>query len=172
MKYARYEYERRFLLSAVPPGQPARTVRIHDRYISSTRVRLRRMDQVEPFDQPVFKLTQKVPADDGGPGAITTIYLSEAEYEVFAAIPATPLTKIRQSLPPYGIDVFEGELAGLILAEIEFETEADYEAFKVPDFAVAEVTADRRFTGGQLAATDAAALRAALQSMGVNPTVA
>jgi hypothetical protein len=38
----------------------------------------------------------------------------------------------------------------LILAEAEFESDEEMQAFPVPSFAVAEVTRDVRFTGGRL----------------------
>ena len=41
-KYARPERERRFLLSAVPPGEVVRRAAITDRYLPGTRLRLRR----------------------------------------------------------------------------------------------------------------------------------
>ena len=41
------------------------------------------------------------------------------------------------------VDVFEGDNAGLIMAEIELESEDD--TFKKPDFIGQEVTGDRRF---------------------------
>ena len=41
------------------------------------------------------------------------------------------------------VDVFEGDNEGLIMAEIELESETD--DFKKPDFIGKEVTGDRRF---------------------------
>jgi len=46
------------------------------------------------------------------------------------------------------IDVFEGDNKGLIMAEIELESED--EAFKKPDFIGKEVTGDRRFYNSHL----------------------
>ncbi len=51
-----------------------------------------------------------------------------------------------------GVDEFQGDLMGLILAEAEFDTPERLAAFATPDFATREVTADSRFTGGYLAA--------------------
>ena len=48
------------------------------------------------------------------------------------------------------VDRFDGPLAGLILAEAEFETAAALAAFPHPDFAVREVTDDPRYGGGAL----------------------
>lgn len=168
-KYARHEHERRFLLTEIPPGEPERTVAISDRYITGTRLRLRRMVQLRPAGPSVFKLTQKVADSDGGPGLITNTYLEESEYDVFAALPAALLTKTRHSLSPLAVDVFDGPLAGLVLAEAEFETAAACRAFAPPEFLGHEVTHDRRFTGGALAATEAEELGALLRSLGLAP---
>lgn len=99
------------------------------------------------------KLTQKIPAPDGGPGLITTLYLSAAECDVLSAVPAQVLTKARYSVPPLGIDVFGGPLQGLVVAEIEFATAEEHDAFPPPPEAAAEVTHDERFTGGRYLTT-------------------
>jgi hypothetical protein len=49
-----------------------------------------------------------------------------------------------------GIDVFEGALRGLQLAEAEFSSAAEADALIVPPFILHEVTDDDRFKGGQL----------------------
>jgi hypothetical protein len=113
-----------------------------------------------------YKLTQKVPAPDGGPGLITTMYLSSAEYVVFAAMPANELRKTRYSIPPFGVDVFDDALAGLTLAEVEFESDAEMRGFVAPA-AFAEVTRDPRFAGGRLASTTRDELAAILVSFGL-----
>ena len=167
-KYARPEHERRFLLATLPAGVPTRTVAIEDRYFVGTTLRLRRVECIDPAGDPtLFKLTQKVPAPDGGPGLLTNTYLSKAEHAMLATLPAAVLTKTRHSYPPLGVDVFTGALAGLLLAEAEFDTEEECRAYPPPEFAVAEVTYDQRFTGGRLAVTDEAGLRQALQSFGI-----
>jgi CYTH domain-containing protein len=168
MKYARFERERRFLLAKpLALDEAVRTVRIVDRYVRGTRIRLRQMLDASASVAPVaYKLTQKVPAADGGPGLITTMYLSSAEYVVFAAVPADELRKTRYSIPPFGVDVFDDALAGLTLAEVEFESDAAMRAFVAPA-AVAEVTRDQRFTGGRLASTTRDELAAILLSFGL-----
>lgn len=151
-KYARIERERRFLL-AEPPPSSAVTARRHitDRYLPGTRLRLRRVDFPDSGDCE-FKFTQKVPADQPGftQGLITNIYLSAAEYDLLASLPAAVLCKTRLSLPPLGIDVFEPPLHGLIMADVEFSTDNEAQAFRIPPAVVAEVTDDPRFTGGSL----------------------
>lgn len=150
-KYARIERERRFLLAQFPSNATIlRSRRIIDNYIEGTTLRLRK--QIYNDGLTTFKLTQKLPERGSGAqqGFITSIYLSEDEFEVLAQLPANRLTKTRFSVPPFGIDVFDSQLQGLILAEAEFDSAAAAEAMIVPSFAAAEVSPDDRFTGGQL----------------------
>ena len=167
-KYARPEWERRFLLRSFPEGAAIqRSRKIIDRYIVGTTLRLRR--QVDQNGGSIYKLTQKVPTQRAGAfrGMITTIYLAEHEFEVFAALPAVQLTKTRYSVPPFGIDVFEGTLAGLILAEAEFESGAEASALTMPSFVVQEVSDDSRLEGARLATTSRGDLQAWLAEYGV-----
>jgi hypothetical protein len=169
-KYARRERERRFLLAKVPSGIPVRTGSILDRYIRDTRLRLRRSEEEEAAHSRVtFKLTQKIPSDDGGPGLITTTYLSQEEFEVFSRLPADSLGKTRLSIPPLGVDVFAGALKGLILAEAEFDTDGDMARFSPPGICVAEVTRDQRFIGARLATMSRAELVETLRTFDVTP---
>ncbi|MFE0462271.1 hypothetical protein ACFW1A_23765 [Kitasatospora sp. NPDC058965] len=150
-KYALVERERRFLLAGPPDPAAATAVRvITDRYVTGTRLRLRRVELDGGGCE--LKFTQKVPASGAGAiqGLITNTYLSQAEYDVLAVLPAEVLTKTRFSLPPLGVDVFDGRLAGLVLAEAEFGTDEEAASFAPPADAVAEVTDDSRFTGGSL----------------------
>lgn len=149
-KYARIERERRFLLDRFPSEDVVRIRHITDRYIDGASLRLR--EQTDDGGPPMFKLTQKVPAPANGAqqGLITNIELTEAEFRLLAQLPGKMLRKVRYSVPPFGIDVFEGALQGLRLAEAEFNSAAEADALVVPDFIRHEVTADWRFTGGQL----------------------
>jgi len=57
---------------------------------------------------------------------------------------------------PYGehkieMDVYGGELKGLIVGEVEFQTKDDAESFMLPDFFGAEVTWDKRYKNQSLA---------------------
>lgn len=167
-KYGRIEWERRFLLDRFPRQVRVEQVRsIADRYIEGTTLRLRR--QTDGVEQARFKLTQKRREGAAGArqGLITTMYLTEEEYSVFAGLPAKTLTKIRHSVPPFGIDVFEGELIGLILAEAEFNSAAEASALTLPSFILHEVTTDIRFTGGRLVAATRPELEAWLGDYGI-----
>jgi CYTH domain-containing protein len=169
--YARIERERRFLLAG-PPLAPAVTAtrRITDRYLAGTRLRLRRAERPDRATIE-YKLTQKVPADQPGPvqGLITNTYLSQAEYNALASLPAAVLSKTRFSVPPLGIDVFDPPLHGLILAEAEFATNEAAHSYRPPASCIAEVTDDARFTGGNLVQADRQDLLVWLAEYGITP---
>ena len=158
MKYARIERERRFLLRRLPDGiDPHRRFRrITDIYIPNTRLRLRRVESDDGLKKE-WKLTQKYRDGDSPPfqTVITNIYLSEAEYETLARLGGAILRKRRYQMDHDGrrfaIDVFEGELEGIILAEVEGATDDEIENLSVPPFAVQDVTGVEFFTGGRLA---------------------
>ena len=86
---------------------------------------------------------------------------------MLANLPAKILAKTRHSVPPFGVDVFEGTLDGLILAEAEFDCAEATSAMTPPSFSVGEVTDDHRFTGGMLVAATRADLRQWLADYGV-----
>lgn len=151
-KYARIERERRFLLVRFPHDSDiVRSRRIMDNYIEGTTFRLRTQNYNDGLI--TFKLTQKLPLRGSGAqqGFITSMYLTEHEFHVLAQLPAKKLSKTRFSVPPFGIDVFDGLLEGLILAEAEFDSVAAAETLTIPFPVAAEVSSDDRFTGGQLA---------------------
>ena len=150
-KYARIERERRFLLSQFPSNAVVvRNRRITDNYIEGTTLRLRKQSYDDGLT--TFKLTQKLPVRGSGAqqGFITSMYLTQDEFHVLAHLPVRKLTKTRFSVPPFGIDVFDGLLEGLVLAEAEFDSATAAETLTVPFSVVGEVSADDRFTGGQL----------------------
>jgi len=167
-KYARIERERRFLLKEFPTGaNVVRSLHIVDRYIHDTTLRLR--EQKASDGTPVFKLTQKIaqPGEGAQQGIVTTIYLNQDEFCILKQLPALTLSKVRYSVPPFGIDVFEGALEGLVLAEAEFDSTVAAEALEIPPFAIREVSEDIRFTGGRLVRASPDELRAWLAEYGM-----
>jgi CYTH domain-containing protein len=165
-KYARPEFERRFLLSTIPPGRVVRRRTIVDRYFIGTGLRLRSVSSGR--GDRAYKLTQKVPeAVEGARGRITTMYLPPAAYELLRELPGLELCKTRLSLPPFGMDIFGGALDRLVLAECEASSAADLAQYSPPPGTIAEVTEDERFTGGRLAATTAEQLSVLLHLFGV-----
>ena len=171
-KYARIERERRFLLAQFPQNvRVERTRRITDHYLEGTALRLR--EQVDDNGLPLFKLTQKLA--NPGPGAqqgwITTMYLGEQDFRVLSQLPSRTLDKTRYSVPPFGIDVFEGALKGLILAEAEFDSPSSADALEIASFIGPEVTNDGRFTGGELVRASREGLEAALNEYGLRAAI-
>jgi adenylate cyclase len=65
------------------------------------------------------------------------------------------LHKRRHVIPLDGLklelDVYEGDLEGLVVAEVEFESEAEAEGFEPPDWLGEEVTGDERYLNETLA---------------------
>jgi CYTH domain-containing protein len=156
-KYTRVERERRFLLRGLPPGlEPkAEHAQITDNYVTGTRLRLRKSRWVSTNEW-TLKLTQKhTPAPpDFSRTLITSFYLNEYEYEVLSVFEGNELRKNRYPYEHagrrYSVDVFLGDLRGLVLAETDFAEDEDMDAFPLPSFAVADVTLEELFTGGRL----------------------
>jgi CYTH domain-containing protein len=171
-RYARPERERRFLLAGLPAGAVERTACLVDRYLVGTRLRLRQIIETQGTStRTYYKLSQKVPAPDGGPGLLSTTYLSVEEYTLLTTLPAPILRKTRFSVPPFGIDAYEGPLSGLFLAEVEFDDDFAMNAFNPPSWIVAEVTLDSRFTGGHLVTMKSADLIELLSAFGLGPVI-
>lgn len=169
-KYARVERERRFLLRELPEGltRASEHVQIWDNYITNTRLRLRKV-RVPQTKEYKFKLTQKfAPAPpDFSRTVITNTYLTPYEYEVLSVFEGNEIRKNRYPFEhqgrAYGIDVFLGALWGLILAETSFETDEEMDGFRVPAFAVRDVTNDEMFTGAKLVGLSADEIREQLK---------
>jgi CYTH domain-containing protein len=155
-KYSRVEYERRFLVDSridwracVKPWSKL----LVDRYLACGRLRLRRMEDI-PSGRVTFKLTKKYESESPRAQPIVTILLSRSEYDAFHALPGFNLSKQRyydeRADALFGVDVFYGELEGLVLCEAEVESAADLANLTIPGYALQEVTDDRLFSGGSL----------------------
>jgi CYTH domain-containing protein len=77
-----------------------------------------------------------------------SMHLTKHEFALLSKLPAKILTKTRHSVPPFGIDVFDDLLGGLVLAETEFNSAAEASDLVLPSFIKHEVSDDPRFTGG------------------------
>lgn len=168
-KYVRVERERRYLLRELPEGVSPRDehAQITDNYITGTRLRLRKSRWV-PTGEWSLKLTQKetVAPPDFSRAFLTTLYLNRAEYEALSIFEANELRKNRYYLRHegrlYSVNVYLGSLRGLILAETDFETDEELDAFAPPPFAVREVTREELFTGASLVHLTAEDIRKAV----------
>lgn len=156
-KYAQLERERRYLLQALPDGltRASPHVQITDNYITGTRLRLRKVRDPKTNKWTV-KFTQKFAPDpeDLSRTLITNIYLNAREAETLAIFEANEIRKNRYRHDwegrKFSIDMFLGDLFGLVLAEISFETDEELASFPPPPFAIADVTNNEVFSGGRL----------------------
>jgi hypothetical protein len=155
LKYAYVERERRWLCARLPDVEVISADAVTDLYIEGSRLRLR---EARPLDGgPVMRRLGRKGDVDASHRLITSIYLSEAEFSLLAGLPGRRIEKVRHRLAPiegctFGVDVFGGALEGLVLAEKEFDSDAEMAACPHPPFALREVTDDPRYAGGWLAA--------------------
>ena len=156
-KYARVERERRYLLQDLPEGLSRSDphVQITDNYITGTRLRIRKVREPRTNKWTV-KFTQKFAPDpqDFSRTIITNTYLNALEAETLSMFDANEIRKNRYPFEYEGrgfsVDMFLGDLFGLVLAEVSFETDEELDGFTKPPFAIADVTNNELFTGGRL----------------------
>ena len=156
-KYARIERERRYLLNDLPKIMSRMDYhwQITDNYITGTRLRIRKVRDPNT-NKWVVKFTQKfAPARaDLSRTIITNIYLKAIEAETLAVFEANEIRKNRYPFPfegrEFSVDMFLGDLFGLVLAEVSFETDEEMDGFPKPPFAIADVTNNEIFSGGKL----------------------
>jgi adenylate cyclase len=144
------EIERKFRVNDPPPWLGRAPARVIDQgYLAigeTSEVRLRRIDSDE-------LLTVK-----SGHGEDRLEVEVALDHEQFAAL--WPLTegrrihKRRHTIEGDGkieVDVYLGDLAGLIVAEVEFDSMDAADAFEPPDWIADELTDDDRYANQQLA---------------------
>lgn len=153
-KYAHWVAERRFLVDAarLPPLDAEGARRIEDLYIDGGRMRLRAITFLSSGEKE-FKLAKKYAADNPLIGPMTNLYLSAEEHAVLDVLPGARLAKRRHRVGAFTVDVFEGPLAGLVLAECEASNRMAAMRVDVPEWCVREVTDEAAYTGGELART-------------------
>ena len=169
-KYSVSELEQRFLLSELPQelSQPRR---IRDLYIEGARLRLRIVEDLDGFVLQ-RKLGHKRRIEEGDPSIVkhTSLYLSEPEYRILSAVGGRPLVKVRWKVETNGVraavDVFEGELEGLVMLEVEFRVDDELTAFRPSEWAGVEVTNREEFSGGALSATTREGVNELLRELG------
>ncbi len=156
-KYAKGEFERRFLLKK-------RTVfldtlpykEITDKYLENTKLRLRKVVNEELTQ---YKLTKKLPVHSQGLNIqwVSTIYISQEEYDIFLKLPGEIIEKRRyyyQAETPeiIGIDEIclnQGQ-STIWIAEVELE-ERQESAYTLPLAYDREITNDKDYIGSVLA---------------------
>jgi CYTH domain-containing protein len=160
MKYAKREFERRFLLRGEPPSLPPQYVSILDAYIVDTTLRLRRVMNSDGTNT-AYKLTQKK-KDADGQMWITNIYLSEPEATLFRSLPSLMLEKRRYHIErgaiSQAIDIVQSLPEKIVLLEVEGDTAADIQDVPHGFDIVREVTHEEEYTGYAIAQRSASLL--------------
>jgi adenylate cyclase len=151
------EIERKFLVSAPPADLDRRpSSAIRQGYLAiaadGTEVRLRQRDgaavlTVKSGGQ-LARVEEELPLD---PGAFERLWPLTAGRRV---------EKVRHLVPAGAgltieLDVYGGDLAGLVVAEVEFPSEAEARAFVAPGWLGEDVTGDERFKNQRLATAGA-----------------
>ncbi len=122
-----------------------------------------------------YEITKKLMADgnDSSHQLEHTIELDEAEYKGLTQNPGKRVAKRRYLYNYQGrtaeVDVFEGDLAGLVEVDFEFDDRDDQLAFQMPDFCLAEVTQEAFAAGGKLAGKTYADIQPYLENYGYKP---
>ena len=171
-KYARIERERRYLLADLPAGltRADHHLQITDNYLTGTRLRIRKVRDPRT-NKWIVKFTQKFAPDpsDLSQTMITNTYLNAIESETLAVFAANEIRKNRYPFEfagrQFSVDMFLGNLFGLVLAEVSLGTEDELAAFPKPEFALADVTNIDLFSGGRLSELTFADLRKEIEQL-------
>lgn len=146
------ELEKRFLVKELPDNifaSPSKE--IIDQYIPKNSVhayvRVRKNGDH-------MMITKKKPIEgDSNRLKEETIVLDEAEWRALSSLPAKTLHKTRYFYEwnnyVLEVGVFQGDLKGLVLVDVEFSSPEDMDSFTPPDWFLAEVH-DEEFAGGWL----------------------
>jgi CYTH domain-containing protein len=102
---------------------------------------------------------------------ITNTYLNAIEAETLSVFNSNEIRKNRYYFDydgkKFSIDMFLGDLFGLVLAEVSFESDEELTNFRKPPFALAEVTNQIAFSGGRLAELTFADVRQEIMNHGL-----
>ncbi|TKJ17158.1 hypothetical protein CEE44_01325 [Candidatus Woesearchaeota archaeon B3_Woes] len=148
------ELEKTYLLKEIPSGlKECKSKEVIDIYIPKTSehptLRVRKNgDKLE--------MTKKEPVDlgDSSIQKEQTIILSKSEFDAFMNFDGKKVHKRRYYYNHNGrqaeIDVFQGPLKGLILADFEFDSKEEKDSFEMPDFCLKEITQELFIAGGMI----------------------
>ncbi|HTB49275.1 MAG TPA: hypothetical protein VK712_04290 [Verrucomicrobiae bacterium] len=104
-----------------------------------------------------YEITKKQPVDESDFSHQTeqTIPLKKDEFDALCKASRRRVEKDRYMITVEGrtaeVDVFDGELKGLVVIDFEFGSLEEKQAFKPPEFCLVEVTQELFIAGGQLA---------------------
>lgn len=173
-KYAYIQHQRRYLLEDLPEGltRASAHLQMTDNYITGTRLRLRKIRNPQT-NKWTLLLTQRFPAkpNDLSRLTITELYLDSTEYETLSVFEGNEIRKNRYSFAweghEFSVDMFLGDLFGLVTAEITFAAEEAAASFPKPNFALAEITNQSIFFGERLCQLTFDDIRAELKRVSI-----
>jgi CYTH domain-containing protein len=149
------EFELTYLIKNLPEGFSNETIskEILDIYLPANAVHaiLRVRKQGDKFE-----ITKKTPVSgtDSSHQTENTIPLTKEEFDDLALLPGKRVHKIRYYYNDLGvdyeIDIFKGDLQGLVLVDIEFTSNETKSSFIPPDWILADVTQEKFVAGGVL----------------------
>ena len=136
------EIERKFLIKELPDLRKYKYYKIEQGYLSTSPVvRIRRKDDkyILTYKGSGLMARQEIEAE----------LTEEAYHHLLEKIDGYPITKKRYIIPldPYTIelDIFEGHMEGLVMAEVEFPSVEEANSFVPPEWFGEDVTDDRRY---------------------------
>tara|TARA_B100002003_G_scaffold127750_1_gene118115 strand:- start:143 stop:664 length:522 start_codon:yes stop_codon:yes gene_type:complete len=148
------EIERTYLAKKIPNGlKDCESREIIDIYIPKSVehpvIRIRKNGDK-------YEITKKTPINDHDKSVQKedSIVLTESEFNGLIGAEGKRVRKIRYYYPFEGrtaeIDVFQDELKGLILVDVEFENVNDKDSFGMPEFCLVDVTQEDFIAGGMI----------------------
>jgi CYTH domain-containing protein len=164
------ERERTFLLKYIPKDlKKCESVEMLDIYIPESAehpvLRIRKRGDVS-------EITKKQPlvGNDSSEQSEHTISLTPEEYAELASLSGKRLHK-RRYFYPVGeqtaeVDIYLDDLAGLGVADFEFDSREAMDKLAMPDFCLIDVTQEEMIAGGILAGKTYADLEKFLQGIG------
>lgn len=165
------EIEKTYLARVLPVQvKTARSMKIIDVYVPGNlvkpKIRLRQKGDK-------FEITKKVQTDpnDASIHMEYTIPITQEEFEGLANN-GKSVEKTRYSFDYQNtkceVDVFEGQLKGLILIDFEFNSQVKYDEFVMPDFCLIDVTQEDFIAGKNLAGKSYNDISSDLKRLGYN----
>lgn len=145
------EIERKWLVNELPKLSKGKKVRINQGYLAvnrnGTEVRLRRQDD---------RHFQTIKTGTGLQRGEIEVELSRKQFNsLWPATRGHRLEKVRRTIKWHGnqieLDVFKKKLSGLLIAEVEFKSKPEAEAFSPPEWFGQEVTDDNSYKNVNLA---------------------
>lgn len=147
------EIELTFLPKKLPNLSGCESKEILDIYLpSSTRhphLRIRKSGEK-------YEITDKQPIVEGDASyqLESTVKIDKDIFAELSQVPGKRILKTRyfykEGAHTYEIDVFGGDLAGLVVVEIEFSSLQEKSDFNAPDWLLVEITQEEFIAGGML----------------------